>query len=220
MDDSESGSTNDSYREIGLLLQHAREELRLSQDEASRLLHIRLRYLDAMEQGRLEELPGLPYVRGYIQSYAQFLGLDKEEIIRRFDAVELKTKPDYLFFPQSLVREKSPNGRFVWGGLGVAIMIYMTWALFISAGNRSISVVEPFPRKPNNGITLSALILQDVACLNMQEALYPPCTFWRLPKSRIERPDIKWPLDPMPREKPEKENKADRAEQESESEEE
>ena len=47
-------------------------------------LHIRLAYLKAIEDGRFKDLPGLTYASGFVRSYADYLGLDGEEMVRRF----------------------------------------------------------------------------------------------------------------------------------------
>ena len=50
--------------------------------EVSELLKIRYSYLIAIEDGRLEDLPGNAYSYGFIRSYADYLGLDGSKIIR------------------------------------------------------------------------------------------------------------------------------------------
>lgn len=77
---SESGSA------VGTLLRASRmrvgEELR---DVAS-ALRIRYPYLEAIEEGRYTDLPGSAYAVGFVRGYAEHLGLDSEEIVRRFKA--------------------------------------------------------------------------------------------------------------------------------------
>jgi transcriptional regulator with XRE-family HTH domain len=171
-----------SYSEIGTLMRQARESARLSLDQASRLLHIRVRYLEAMEQGDLEELPGLPYIRGYIQTYAAFLGLDKTEIMRRFDAIERALRSDNIYFPQVLSKEKTATPRMVWVGLGIALGIYLLWLAGTSTSNKTISVVDAAPR--HVWMQVSAELAQDVSCLKQQDGLYPPCILVKEPEFR------------------------------------
>jgi len=49
-------------------------------------LRIRESYLDAIERGELEALPGPAYQLGFVRAYARILGLDGDEILRRFRA--------------------------------------------------------------------------------------------------------------------------------------
>ena len=46
-------------------------------------LHIRERYLEALEQDDFEQFPGSVYARGFLRSYARYLGLDAEELLSR-----------------------------------------------------------------------------------------------------------------------------------------
>ena len=51
-----------------------------------RRLHIRQQYLEALEAGRINELPGNAYALGFLRTYASALGLDPNETARRFKA--------------------------------------------------------------------------------------------------------------------------------------
>jgi len=164
---------SDSYHHIGSLLRNARTERRLSLPEASHSLHIRVRYLDALEQGRLGELPGLPYVRGYLQAYAAFLDLDKDEILRRFEQVEAGLARKGFYLPKAFSREKSPAPWMIWGGLAMAFVAYMFWVLWLQPLPAAVSAVENFPREIPY---ISAAMTGDVACLKPQTFVYPPCT--------------------------------------------
>ncbi len=174
-----------SYREVGELLKRARESLRMPMDQAARLLHIRVRYLDAMEQGRLEELPGLPYARGYLQTYAGFLGLDKDEILRRFEEIDKAVAAKTLYFPQVLSKEKTPSYSIIWGGLIAAMLSYGVWEIASSHSTKTISVVEQFPIPHVQKVQVSADSMQDVACLKTQDTVYPPCVVLKEPKIKV-----------------------------------
>lgn len=179
-------SDTESYSEIGKLLRRAREEVRMPIDQAARMLHIRLRYLDALEQGRLNELPGLTYTRGYLQAYATFLGLDKDEILRRFEEVEAVLARRNFYFPQVFSKQKTPSRTLVWGGLGAALAIYALWVIVLQPPSTRISVVERFPMPQAQKMRVSAALARDVSCFRPQDGYYPPCTFARV---RGLRPD-------------------------------
>jgi cytoskeleton protein RodZ len=53
---------------------------------ASRALRIRKDHLEAIEDNRLDDLPGRAYAIGFIRSYAAWLGLDGNECVDRFKA--------------------------------------------------------------------------------------------------------------------------------------
>lgn len=73
-------------RELGEYLRREREERGITLDEIQSVTKIRLRYLEALEQGDFHVIPGQVYVRGFLQNYASFIGLDPAEILARYDA--------------------------------------------------------------------------------------------------------------------------------------
>ena len=47
-------------------------------------LRIRREQLEALEEGRHDDLPGRAYAIGFVRSYAEFLGLDVSHVVDRF----------------------------------------------------------------------------------------------------------------------------------------
>ncbi|MGI5838340.1 MAG: RodZ domain-containing protein [bacterium] len=72
--------------EIGSILREAREKQNQSIQNAVEVTKIRSKYLLALENGQFEIIPGQVYVKGFIRSYAKFLGLNGEELVERFKA--------------------------------------------------------------------------------------------------------------------------------------
>jgi cytoskeletal protein RodZ len=74
--------------EIGSSLRQARQHRGLELADVERETHIRVKYLGALEDERFDVLPGHAYVRGFLRTYAEFLGLDGnlyvEELNQRF----------------------------------------------------------------------------------------------------------------------------------------
>lgn len=67
--------------QVGAEMARLRAQFGLSQQQVSERLHIRARYIAAIEEGKFETLPGKVYARGYVQTYAEFLGLDAEHTV-------------------------------------------------------------------------------------------------------------------------------------------
>jgi len=65
--------------EIGARLKAAREAKGLSLEDVQQALKIRSHYLEAIEAGELGEIPGLVYARGFIRTYARYLGVEITE---------------------------------------------------------------------------------------------------------------------------------------------
>lgn len=75
-------------REIGDLLRRTREEKGLTLKDAQVETKIRTRYLEALERGDDSMVPGEVYFRGFLRSYANFLGLDGQELAARYRALK------------------------------------------------------------------------------------------------------------------------------------
>jgi hypothetical protein len=64
--------------EIGNSLREARERQGLGYPEIELATKIRAKYIRALEEEDFDALPGDTYVRGFLRTYADFLGLDGE----------------------------------------------------------------------------------------------------------------------------------------------
>ncbi|HEX2025849.1 MAG TPA: helix-turn-helix domain-containing protein [Actinomycetota bacterium] len=60
---------------LGRALRTAREKLGKSLETASRETRVRTEYLEALEHERFEALGSDVYIRGFLRSYARYLGL-------------------------------------------------------------------------------------------------------------------------------------------------
>ena len=70
--------------QIGPLLEKKRLEKGLSLKEAEQATKIRTRYLKGLEREDPTSLPDPVYARGFLKTYANFLGLDGEQLSREF----------------------------------------------------------------------------------------------------------------------------------------
>ncbi|MDR7520853.1 MAG: DUF4115 domain-containing protein [Armatimonadota bacterium] len=72
---------------IGHTLRSARAERGVSLADLQARTKVRVKYLRALEDERFDELPPLPFARGFLRRVAEELGLDPEPLIRRLNAV-------------------------------------------------------------------------------------------------------------------------------------
>ncbi|MBO8170941.1 MAG: helix-turn-helix domain-containing protein [Bacillaceae bacterium] len=70
--------------ELGKLLKQTREEKKLTLDDIQRVTKIQRRYLEAIEKGNFSTLPGHFYVRAFIKSYAEAVGLSPDELFEEY----------------------------------------------------------------------------------------------------------------------------------------
>lgn len=73
--------------DLGQLLQQARIEKGIDLDQLQDSTKIQKRYLEAIEQGQFSVLPGNFYVRAFIKSYAEAVGLDPNEVLHLYKDV-------------------------------------------------------------------------------------------------------------------------------------
>jgi cytoskeleton protein RodZ len=121
----------------GEALRRQREALGLNLGEVAAALRIKLAYLEALEAGRPDELPGPTYAIGFTRAYADHLRLDREEILRRFkqDPAAFARKPD-LAFPMPLGERSIPGAGVLLIAAILAVCAYGTW-YYLSTAEQS-----------------------------------------------------------------------------------
>ena len=113
---------------VGADLREARQRLGWQLPDVASMLRIRLPYLEAIEAGRFGDLPGDAYAVGFLRTYASALGLDADEMSRRFRAetagVNRRTE---LNFPAPVPQRGVPAGAVVLLGMLLAAGGYVAW---------------------------------------------------------------------------------------------
>lgn len=66
---------------FGNILKATRESKRISIKKASEKLHIKNEHLQALENEEWASLPEATFVKGYIKTYSEYLGLNKEKML-------------------------------------------------------------------------------------------------------------------------------------------
>jgi cytoskeleton protein RodZ len=70
--------------EIGSSLRAARMRQELELSQAERDTRIRAKYLGALEDERFDVLPGPAYTKGFLRTYADYLGLDAQRFVDEY----------------------------------------------------------------------------------------------------------------------------------------
>lgn len=122
---------------LGSLLRRTREERNIDLDEAVRVTRIRRHSLEALENEEWDKLPPQVFVKGFLRSYAEFLGLDKEMVLNSY----LKTSPFQKYKPQALNEIKPRSGR--WNlTIIIPVLALALIASIIYLKRNNISIVE------------------------------------------------------------------------------
>jgi len=124
-------------RRVGDVLLERREDLGLGLDEIGAMLRIKPAYLAALEQDRSDDLPGPAYAIGFIRAYADFLGLNTEQVLARFkaEALGVTTRPD-LTLPVPLGERSLPGRAVVLVAFILALCGYGIW-YYLSTEDRN-----------------------------------------------------------------------------------
>jgi cytoskeleton protein RodZ len=77
------GDESNNEAEIGRFLEQKRKERGLSLEEVEQATKIRKRYLTGLEREDYTILPDAVYARGFLKTYANYLGLDGEALSRQ-----------------------------------------------------------------------------------------------------------------------------------------
>ena len=80
--------------EIGSSLRQARQHRGLALADVERKTRVRAKYLGALEDERFDVLPGQAYVRGFLRSYAEFLGLDGNLYVAEYNEKHAEPEDD------------------------------------------------------------------------------------------------------------------------------
>jgi len=141
-----SGDSESPLETVGHDLRAARLRRGDEIAQVSRALKIRKDHLEALENDRLEDLPGKTYAIGFVRSYARHLGLDAAQYVERFKrdisgrADEQSREP----VPLDQDDRRLPQGwRLIAGAVAIAL-IWGAWHL-LAPNSDSNQAVPPAP---------------------------------------------------------------------------
>lgn len=112
---------------LGERFRAAREARGLSLSDVSEQIRIRSVYLAAIEEERWSAIGAPVYIRGFLRTYARFLGLDPDEIVTDFNAATAPPEPAGEPEPERAqfrsTRPGKPGSLMVWGAAVVAVLL-------------------------------------------------------------------------------------------------
>jgi cytoskeletal protein RodZ len=126
----------------------ARQQLGQDLRSIAEVLCIRYSYLDAIERGQYENLPGPTYAMGFVRTYAEYLGLDGDQIVDRFkhevEGIDSQTK---LHFPVPAPEGKMPGGAVFLVAALLFAGAYGVWFYLSNQGESLGDLVAPVPEQ-------------------------------------------------------------------------
>jgi cytoskeletal protein RodZ len=128
---------------LGKILSETRISRGLTLDEVERDTRIARRYLEALERDAFDSLPAPVYCRAFLRTYAQYLGLDANEVLRLYP--EKGQEPDMAPLPQ-VTRPAPPTFSLNWIVAGGTILILLLAGILLyrsgSGGEEGVPAEE------------------------------------------------------------------------------
>jgi Helix-turn-helix domain len=156
--------------EIGNSLREARERQGLGYPEIESATKIRAKYIRALEEEDFTAIPGDAYIRGFLRTYADYLGLDPDiyvdEYASRFLTSwrdEVPPRPARRHIPS---REQSLGRRsvvLVLAGIAlVTVLVFVAWRFGGSTGSTPPAGVTHQTQKKQQPAAQQQLVLRGV----------------------------------------------------------
>ncbi len=135
-------------RAVGRLLRDQREARGLSVVDIEKRLRIRRHYIEAIEQGRFDLLPGATYIPAFLRAYAKHVGLDPEKVLTAYTLsgpVPIE-RPIALPADFPLVEKRAPIGLAV---LTVLLVIGAGYGVWHYLPRQQAVIAEKVPPVPD-----------------------------------------------------------------------
>lgn len=125
---------SEGLKKMGEKFRSKREEMNLTLKEVENATSIRMIYLQAIEEGRVDHFLSNVYALGFIRQYGSFLGFESEKLAKEFpEALRLPPeKQDFAYGIGTLEMRGSPHGgvrwlpNLVWGA-GLVVVAIAAW---------------------------------------------------------------------------------------------
>ena len=129
---------------FGSYLKHERELRGVPLEEISRITKIHIRFLEALEDNRFDELPGEVFIKGYIRSYANIIGSDVDEMLNSYE----ESIGNKLIEKGTDSQSKSTNTAkkyigFVIAGLSILALLFFTKFIILDKNTPTTKIVKP-----------------------------------------------------------------------------
>lgn len=136
-------------QELGAFLRQTREDKGLSLDEIASKIKLPARAIKSLEEGHIGDLPHPVYARGFMKSYAEILGIDRDEImvhlVEAFPADSEDDTPEPGPMGRLSVDTDNASGRmlvFFVLFLSVSLIVGGGWFFYGKYGDSSVESIK------------------------------------------------------------------------------
>ncbi len=152
---------------IGEKLKSARESRGLTVDQIARETNIAKRFISALEEEAFDVFPGEPYLLRFLRNYADYLGLDAEEMVTLYKNFKIQEQPlpmDELLDRKRLSPAVKRTGLWVLVAGVVVVAAFVIFPLFrgkpdADQGQAEVKAVTK--AKAENDLVPASYVLKD-----------------------------------------------------------
>lgn len=143
---------------LGERFRAAREERSLTLSEVGEQLRIRSVYLAAIEEENWKAIGAPVYIRGFLRTYARFLGLDPEEAVAEFNAATGPPPASAAPSPSAPAAGQRSLAPLIWiaGVIAIGLIGFVIY-LYLSPPRTAVTAVQqsatPVPSAAPTGVT-------------------------------------------------------------------
>ena len=141
---------------VGAMLKEMRLQKGLKTADIAKKLCIRKMYLEAIEDSNYKEIPPLPYGVGFIRSYANFLGLNSENIVELYKEETNLSEPQDIKVLEPQPEASMPGIQYLLISLLAIALIYIGWNLFSQEDalppEENLTSVQPDEQPADSGV--------------------------------------------------------------------
>jgi cytoskeleton protein RodZ len=128
-------NANAAAKDLGSILQAARLEKRLSQQDVSNSLRYSVKQIDAVENNEFNLLPDAMMTRGFIRSYAKYLQIEAEPLLAAYrnslgDDSQKVISVKSSMRPVSLTKESLPWLKYILTTI-VVLLFLLAWMAYV-----------------------------------------------------------------------------------------
>lgn len=167
-----------NYQHIGAYLRDLRKHYDLNVEDVAARLHIRAKYIVALEEGRMEELPGKVYTVGYVHNYAEFLGLDGNDVLAQYEEINSLEDSHTFKIIEPTHQQSTPNHTVLIISAVLIVLGFVLWQFFADMPTQTQDpIVDEVPATLDKKIGAQLVITSNNRyCMNLKQTpAFPPC---------------------------------------------